>query len=312
LLWLIWQFGTTKERLRSLLKAYVYGGTILAVAVIANRVLGYASVVIKGLDIPLRYSAFGMNANDLAIVLVFSAAMSCYLGAREQSTWGIWLFRLHLGLAGLGVLVTGSRGALLAGFCVIVFVPFAFWHLPPRRRMAEIAVRLGLFCTVPFFVPTHTARRVVTIAKDEIRVGNPSRRVTIWAAALALFREKPLHGVGIGAFRAVSKPYLGRAIDTHNGMLSALLETGIVGLLLFSTFIAILVRQGFRLNQTDRRFWLCLFGVWLIGCSLLPWDDKKANWFTVGVAAAWMAAPVSTTCVESAGDRSDSREISSD
>jgi len=208
--------------------------------------------------------------------------------------------------------VTGSRGALLAGLCVIVFIPFAFWHLPPRRRMAEIAVRLGLFCTVPFFVPTHTAQRIVSIAKDEVKVGNPSRRVTIWAAALALFREKPLHGVGIGAFPAVSKPYLGKAVDTHNGMLSALVETGIVGLLLFSAFIAILVRQGFRLNHTDRRFWLCLFGVWLIGCSLLPWDDKKVNWFTVGVAASWIAVPVSTNRLGSVDDGSDSCGLSTD
>lgn len=293
LLWLIWQFATTKERLHHLLKAYVYGGTLLAVVVIFNRLVGDATVVLGGeWNLPVRYSAFGTNVNHVGILLVFGAAISCYLAAREQSAFWVWFHRLHFGMAAWAILLTGSRGALLAAFCVIAFMPFAFWHLGGRRRAADIAIRCAVLCVVPFLIPRITAKRITRITKAEVTVGNPAKRVTIWAAALDVFRENPVLGVGIGAFPVAVEPYLGKRSSAHSGAFSVLAETGPLGLLLFGALIVMLIRQGAGLNRTELQFWLCLLAVWLVGCGLLPWDDKKVNWFTLAIAASWMAVSI--------------------
>jgi O-antigen ligase len=96
-----------------------------------------------------------------------------------------------------------------------------------------------------------------------------SFRLPAYSAALAMFRERPLLGVGPGVFRALYLPYklrldaehpqwirLGNQSfgQVHNDHLQILAETGLPGYLIFLAALALVARLSFaRRDETDAR-----------------------------------------------------------
>lgn len=83
---------------------------------------------------------------------------------------------------------------------------------------------------------------------DQIAVNAGISRQQLWAAAWAMFRQRPLLGVGPGNFRHLYGPYLGldqwdRGIHANSLYLELLADTGALGLLSFTALLLITGRQ---------------------------------------------------------------------
>jgi O-antigen ligase len=287
LAWLVWQFAASSRRQVQLLEAYLWGSHVVAWVAVANLLAGKYAVGITGVTIVARYTAFQTDVNHLGFLLALSLVVSCYLGAIRETKTLLWFYRFHLGIAAWALLLTGSRGALLAGLVAVLFIPFAFFHLSRKRMSVEIAVRVVLLLMVPWLVPPKTVKRITTVTKNDLRVGPPRKRLTIWDGSLRLYLDHPVLGVGAGNTPIAIKPYIGRRHSAHNGVLSILAETGPVGLLLFLMIIGPLIRRTVRLPKGDRSLWTFLWLVALIGFLLLSWEHSKVFWLYMALCVAW-------------------------
>src|SRR5205823_12022097 len=63
---------------------------------------------------PSRYTIKGVNENDLALTIALALPMCLYLGSRAPNRLVRWWFWLQFGAGAATILLTGSRGGLIA------------------------------------------------------------------------------------------------------------------------------------------------------------------------------------------------------
>ena len=135
-----------------------------------------------------------------------------------------------------GVVLTGSRGALLAAAVVVVL-----WALFTGGRAAKALLFAPVVMGAGFFVPGVGSRLLTLSAVSDttLAVGDPSLegRVAAQRVAFHVFMDHPILGVGPGNFIAVAPQYLRKLglnttpLAPHNSYLEAGAEGGLLGLL---------------------------------------------------------------------------------
>jgi O-antigen ligase len=174
----------------------------------------------------------------------------------------------------LAALATASKSSgLLIGLSILALL--LFWLRGLRARLfalggAAVAVALAL----PLLVHTQLGSRfrdfLATTAEGYGEVG----RLVGWQAAVGMFRDFPLTGIGFGAFRDVFPRYLpagetARWLQLHNDYFEVLLEGGVIGALLLLWLIC-----GF-VSRVSRR------PAWSLGRRI----DPEAVGLLLGLAA---------------------------
>lgn len=196
-----------------------------------------------------RAAGLYINPNISASAIVAGMILSVQLVKGSQRT-------LLVMLAGLGIFLTLSRGALLC-WAVVVTSLVIQGHVRPRQVLTG-AVLLALVSTPALIaagqyerivaaydlIESHSQgfRRVVDV-QDVIASGDYSteERTAVAARAFELFKERPLTGFGIGTtneweFRA----------STHNMYLRYGAEYGIFGIALYFWLVVLLLHDGAR------------------------------------------------------------------
>ena len=150
------------------------------------------------------------------------------------------------------VLFSFSRESYVGLLAAIILVGL----LRDRKLLIAVAVVLITWETV---LPQAVQERIAMTSEDTGWGGqqldaSSQTRVTLWQDALAMATEAPVFGIGFNTYE-----YLGRVeeySDTHNYYVKVLLETGVVGLMLFLWLLARLWRQGFLLfRRALEPFW---------------------------------------------------------
>ena len=188
-------------------------------------------------------------------------------GSPSMGRWGAAVGALAVGgLAGAGLLASGSRGAWLgaagAGAVLILL-------LPRRGRTglaagAALGLALGLLGSSGWIPPVLQARLagvreelwVADVRGVEVNEANFAviERLAHWQAAVEMIRAHPWFGVGLGNYAVVYPRYalirwphpLGHA---HNIYLNMAAETGLAGLSLYLLFWAVVGVRTWRAWQ---------------------------------------------------------------
>jgi hypothetical protein len=163
---------------------------------------------------------------------------------RRLSSW-------CLALASVALLLTQSRGGLLA-YAAILLVS-AYFFAPSRKSgMRRVAIVL-IMCLVAAAVAGLFFQRL-----GEIDDYTAVSRLAIWSGAFTVFARAPVLGAGFGNLRMMLGGLLGLpegwAGDAHNLYLELLAETGIVGFVVFAFLIAAALRaalQRYRNSQDE-------------------------------------------------------------
>lgn len=151
----------------------------------------------------------------------------------------------------IALLLSGSRGALIALF---VALPFIFLD---SKKSVKADITRSLFILITGFILTRGLVYITPIVQDNLNINidfldNLIRkdslagtsfigRIEFWKAGLRAFTERPILGFGLGTF--FSAYYVGYGNNqwysrfAHNHYIQTLTELGIVGLILFSLFI---------------------------------------------------------------------------
>ncbi len=193
----------------------------------------------------LRISAvFGdFNAAGSYFALIVPLALGLAFSARPFR--GAWLFAA--GLSGAGLWLAGSRTALVAVVPIAIAVALA----GARRLRSVVAVVVFLLVVGGFLVlPTTMARFTPS---DPIRSLGVTlhARLELSRAALKMFADRPVVGVGVGRFRLHVGNYVSedlpdevRRENAHNNFLQLLAELGLAGFLPFVWLLVAIGRQA--------------------------------------------------------------------
>ncbi len=252
---------------------------------------------------PLRDPSSLAALFNLALI----GALGCMSYAKTSAS-KITAFLLALLLSG-GVIATGSRGALLAGFIGLILIAVLCWSaIAGNKRwwLAYIALATLFFATSPYLTPspeTMAGRMAITLGLEEGIV--PGDRLDTMKAAWLITKDHWLTGTGIGTFylnypeyRPVVQADL--VTHAHNDPLQMWAEMGILAPLLLYAFIALAIiatvrrmKQGDPTAQEKARvlFPFIALGV-LIGHSHINFNFYNLSILMLAglVAAYWLSA----------------------
>ena len=113
-----------------------------------------------------------------------------------------------------------------------------------------------------------------------------SGRASIWQAGVTVFPDRPLLGVGTGAYGAAVEPLLNKRHLPHNLVLGLLVEQGVVGFLIYFGLLGACAVAIARMPPPQRKLWAALMLSWLVGVMSLNWEYRKVTWLLFGLVAA--------------------------
>jgi O-antigen ligase len=219
-----------------------------------------------------------INPNLMGSVLAF--AIASVLALRSRGELSRSLAWWSGGACALGILLCGSRGALLAVLVVLGLntAGRAAQRLE-RAPIATAALGLGLgLLLLPLLgqglsvasrelksLGFENAERLgqvvlaISGSPDELE-GDDSGRTDIAASAIQLIGERPLFGFGTGTFSVIDK----RGRHSHLQFLEVMGENGLVGLLLYAGVWISLLTMTWRTDPRYRLGCVLLVGAWFV------------------------------------------------
>jgi O-antigen ligase len=295
-LWVIREFARTGEQVDHLLTALCFGLFVPLLALLNNFRLG------TGIQIDdRRFSALGLNADAIGLLLVLGLPIAWHLVMRSRSIVRL-VALIYMVTSPVALLLTGTRGAFVAGLAALAIVPITL----PRKSLrfyvlAGAAVTAGVVA-MAVFVPAASWERIGSTSTELSEGGHMSGRVDIWNAGLQAFPQRPLFGAGAGAYGTAVDPYLRNyrgTISAHNVVIGLLVEQGILGLTLFGAMFGACAWRAFHSPPSFRALWSVMIVTWLVGGLSGNPEGLKITWVLFGLISAQSA--VTGTAKESAG-----------
>ncbi len=183
------------------------------------------------------------NRLAMSLVAVLPAALYGVMTSRRAAARA--LFAGVVGAQVAAIVLTHSRtGAVAAAAATAVYL------LRGRAKAARVAVALLLLAGTVALAPASFWMRSATITQYETDVSVEGRRHA-WMVLDAIVAERPLTGVGGGAFLASWARYApleagGHRFVAHNVLLETVGELGIPAFVLLSTFVTVLLVRLWR------------------------------------------------------------------
>jgi len=291
MVWLVWEFAQTRREQILLLRAYMAGSLVSSVGALVGFFRN------TGLNNG-RYTGLGFNPGDLAFILALAIPISLYLAVQERRKLLAWVAGTATVLAFCAIILTASRGSLIACVPTVLILPLLFPKLRWGRNVMILSFLALAAVGAWLFMPETSWSRLSTIG-SEITSGTLNERTMIWQIGWQIFGKAPFQGVGSEAFAGTAEHSLGLASDSrsdmgasstrlaaHNTFFSILLEEGVIGFALFFALLLTLMLSAWRLPHIERIFWLCILATWAVGALDLTWEDRKPTWFIFALLIA--------------------------
>jgi O-antigen ligase len=204
------------------------------------------------------------NPNDLAAIALLMLSVTVALLAFRLPKWARLGGLAAIGFIAFVMLITQSRGALIA---LSVFAIALLWRSRGRQRGRVIVGLVAAVAALVFYAPEGVWDRLsglrnVTNTEDLSAVdaeGSAEQRYEIWKVARTVAAENPVLGVGLDAYKFAHGQTVLRGgfgvtargnRDAHNTYLTVLAETGVPGL---AIFVAIIVTTFTFCERVRRR-----------------------------------------------------------
>jgi O-antigen ligase len=286
-------FARTSRRFPQMVAAsFVWGGVVVATLAIVDGLTGWNlwhDLVVNG-DIRRAVSTFPSPAE-----------LGAYLGAGVAFAVAILLFRgpqtlrlpsvLLVVLSVPALFFTYTRGPVLAIAAVTVVMAL----VANRARWPSLLVFAAVGALV---IAGWGELKSSTVYKNRIGVSTVEPRVVLTDVAFDLFRERPLFGQGYATFdqAKLKLPIPANEVEivatttSHNTFLTALAESGVVGLaLLFLPWLVI----GWRAIAAARRglveSWIVCGSIGVAAAYAIGAMTYDARFFPLIFALPWIA-----------------------
>ncbi len=168
------------------------------------------------------------------------------------------LYITAVGLMGIALLLSGSRGGLVSLLAEIFFLIILTTKTRNSKQMfLKVAMAVLLVATIitgAILIGGETSlTRLAETANSE---DFSSSRLQIWSVTLSIIKSNLPFGIGIGAYSVAYPLYdtfngAARVEQAHNDYLQVLADAGIVGLLIGGFFLFTLFRRGLENIKTS-------------------------------------------------------------
>lgn len=273
---------------------------------------GVYTIVVSFSDVRAQGMTAGENSTGIVLVLGFIMALwqkECSQG--KLTKWFLWFCA---GIFICGVFVTASRTAYLMLFvCAAIILK----HMTKSKKQLIVAILLITSLLVLLFW-TQNDRYQFQRALGAIEVlqqgesdkpgsKNVSRRLSKDKIALEISKNNLLFGVGYANKEVLEEWYGTDTAFSHNMYLRLLSETGLVGLMLYFSFllsvffaigrykrpVPILTQRGCHISKVtpNPHFWLrCGFIGILISSFFIVGFNEKPLWIWLSLISAEQAS----------------------
>jgi O-antigen ligase len=188
----------------------------------------------------------GMDNNSIAVSLVTCLGPALFLGLRSRALWEKGFAFAAAALIAHTVMLTFSRGGMLA---MIVAGVAAFIAIPKRPRYlvpVALAIALGLRLAGPEL----RDRFATAFAEDEERDYSAQSRVELWMDCVKVMQKYPVLGVGPDHFPLIAGEFgWPRGKEAHSLWLQIGAEIGIPGMSLLVLFYGFALWRLWRLAR---------------------------------------------------------------
>jgi O-antigen ligase len=195
-----------------------------------------------------NFAAFMEMAIAVPLGLMFTGAI-----ARDKRL----LYVTAIGLMGIALLLSGSRGGLVALLAEIFFLIILTTKTKGYGQIAlKIGLAVALFATIVVgSVLIGGESSLTRFAETAVSSDITTNRTHIWNVSLDVIKNHPVFGAGLGAFPQAYTAFdtlngMERVEQAHNDYLQILADAGIVGLLIGAFFVFRLFRDGVRNIKT--------------------------------------------------------------
>ncbi|MGO9114435.1 MAG: O-antigen ligase family protein [Thermoguttaceae bacterium] len=293
LAFLIWEFAVTYGQQLWILRSFLIG-LLVPMSLTFATFLGLYRLDVDPNSV--RFTGAGNDQNYLAMILSMGIVLAAYFATASSSGLDRWLrpfYWTFAALAAVAAMLTGSRGGLV---CLILATVFAaFLAGISLRRVIRSAAVLGFIVFVVvlirYVVPQALQQRATRSTEEAASFGP---RWAYWERGLTLtFPKNPLAGIGVGGFGAVTTELSGvKTGVAHNMPITALVELGVVGLLLYLVLCYSVFRATRGLPRREKLLWQGMLSIWFWASMLATLLTDKLFWLLPALLACQAAAMV--------------------
>jgi O-antigen ligase len=278
--WLIWELCRSESDRIALIKAYILGAYVS----IGDMVITY----LQGTATNFRIAAANFDPNDLATTLAIGIPLAYYLINKEKNKLLYIVSLLYIPFALFGIVLTASRGGLVVAMIALTVIPLTFFKINNYNKRVIIIFFVLCIIFIMLWLPDNYQNiesniERITETPQRIQEGDLSYRNVIWKAGWNAFKESPIIGVGSRGFRHSVEKYLYTRKAPHNAYLSVLVDTGVIGFLLFMIAFVIAIAPNIKLSYFDKITHLILFATLVIALVPLSWEANKNTWFLLSL-----------------------------
>jgi tetratricopeptide (TPR) repeat protein len=184
------------------------------------------------------YHPMGMLSNDWASIML--AFLPFAVAAWQISSKYSWIWVLAIGFITFSILVSFSRGAIIAGLFwgILLLSIFTYYRIYNSKRLiigiCAITIFVSLIC-IPISSPLFTT---LSLTKTESQKLSLEGRINKWKDAWLLFCQHPATGVGAGNFALKSETLSNRRETIYTGRctnswLQLIAEKGCCGIIVY-------------------------------------------------------------------------------
>ena len=236
------------QQLSFTLKIITIAGVLVGIVAIQNKLGGIGLVEGTRVTIGREFGSMLGDPNDLALVLLFPTSFAVGLLVTHQLPW----HQRMLGLVAIpilfwAVIATQSRGGLLG--MIAVFGIYGLQRIKSKALLFSIAIMAGSVLFIVAGISDRSSGGAAEAGVDESAMG----RLYAWEAAFKMAMTHPLTGVGLDNFFAnyfyYSPHWDGLNHAVHSTWFGVLAETGFLGLIVFISLIAVLIKNANKTLQ---------------------------------------------------------------
>lgn len=271
-------FVRTRSDLATVLLGYLFGSLIAALIIVqqAPTLLALEAAAVEA-------TAFQQNRNLMAITLAVGVNFSIYLYSIYKWTRFNIVLSLILLLTVIlllaGIFLTGSRTALFA--LTVTTVPYTLFIML-RGRAQFFALCFVACLAYAFTIGTSETERLTARFDPQMVTHSAAYRTELYRSSVLAFVDSPVVGVGLSTVQAKYTGTLGQlGHATHNSFIGIAASSGLIGLLLFTSFLLTGMYYAFFTDPATRLLGtitpLCL----LIFSITHNIDSTKVLWYAM-------------------------------
>ncbi|MCY7375060.1 MAG: O-antigen ligase family protein [Pyrinomonadaceae bacterium] len=247
------------KRLRKVVVMITIFGFVYAFFAILQAVLSPQKIY--GIyDVPYA-KPFGsfVNRHNFAAYMEMTLCLPLglmFVGAVEKDRRLLYL--TGIALMGVALILSGSRGGLIALLAAIFFL-IILTNKTKNTRQLALKIGLAVLLLATIIVGAALIGGESSLTRITEAETSPTTRTHMWGVTLSVIRNNLPFGAGFGAFGVAYTPFdslngLERVEQAHNDYLEVLATAGIVGLIIGGFFLFQLFRTGLKNSDTSNVF----------------------------------------------------------